>query len=103
MVQFQSMSRNNQMFLRASLAAALLATVVLFGARSVQAQSIPLANCEEGLQVNGATYRICMPQTWNGHLVVYAHGYVAPNPPVGLPEDQLTLPGIGGIDAVITN
>jgi pimeloyl-ACP methyl ester carboxylesterase len=91
------------MFLRASLAAALLATVVLFRAHAVQAQPIPLANCEEGLQASGATYRICMPATWNGDLMVFAHAYVAPNRPVGIPEDQLTLPGVGGIDTIVTN
>jgi pimeloyl-ACP methyl ester carboxylesterase len=26
-------------------------------------------------------------------LIVYAHGYVAPNRPVGIPEDQMLLPG----------
>jgi len=35
-----------------------------------------------------------MPDTvaWNGSLVVYAHGYVAFNEPIGIPESQLTLP-----------
>jgi pimeloyl-ACP methyl ester carboxylesterase len=51
-------------------------------------------NCVEGEQVGGAIYRICMPPEgfWNGDLFVYAHGYVAPNEPVGIPEDQLFLP-----------
>lgn len=52
----------------------------------------PLA-CEDGLQSSGATYRICMPAQWNNRLVVYAHGYVAPTRPVGIPEDQMRLPG----------
>jgi pimeloyl-ACP methyl ester carboxylesterase len=30
---------------------------------------------------------------WNGDLVVFAHGYVAFNEPVAIPEDQLGLPG----------
>jgi pimeloyl-ACP methyl ester carboxylesterase len=34
-----------------------------------------------------------MPTTWNGQLLVYAHGYVAPNRPLGIPEDQLGVPG----------
>ena len=52
------------------------------------------ANCVEGEQARGAIYRICMPTTvpWNGDLVLYAHGYVAPDEPVGIPEDQLFLP-----------
>ena len=36
---------------------------------------------------------ICIPPVgWNGHLVVYAHGYVAPQAPLALPLDELTLP-----------
>jgi len=34
-----------------------------------------------------------MPATWNGKLLVYAHGYVAPNRPLGIPEDQLGVAG----------
>lgn len=49
--------------------------------------------CTDGTQANGATYRICMPTTWNNWLVVYAHGYVAPNRPIGIPEDQMRIPG----------
>ncbi len=57
--------------------------------------------CEDGVQTSGAAYRICMPASWNGRLLVYAHGYVAPNEPLGIPQDQLTLPGGGGtIDQV---
>jgi pimeloyl-ACP methyl ester carboxylesterase len=59
---------------------------------------IPTAHlaCDpDGLQESGAVYRICMPTfpPWNGELVVYAHGYVSPTEPVGIPEDQMTLPG----------
>jgi pimeloyl-ACP methyl ester carboxylesterase len=31
-------------------------------------------------------------EEWNGDLVVYAHGYISPEEPIGLPEDQLVLP-----------
>lgn len=54
------------------------------------------STCEpDGRQASGAIYRICMPEAgrWNGDLVVYAHGYVAFNEPVKIPEDQLELPG----------
>lgn len=61
------------------------------------------AACEDGLQTTGATYRICMPATWNNKLVVYAHGYVAPNQPLGIPEDQMTLPGTNTtVDQIVT-
>jgi len=55
-----------------------------------------ISTCQpDGQQASGAIYRICMPEPddWNGDLVVYAHGYVAPDEPVGIPEDQLELPG----------
>jgi pimeloyl-ACP methyl ester carboxylesterase len=70
----------------------------LFG-RPAQSQStvqepgtIP-PGCVDGAQGSGAIYRICMPTTWNNKLVVYAHGYVAPNRPLGIPEDQMVIPG----------
>jgi pimeloyl-ACP methyl ester carboxylesterase len=55
----------------------------------------PLACDPDGTQASGAKYRICMPPQvlWNGDLLVHAHGYVSPTEPVGIPEDQLTLPG----------
>lgn len=61
-------------------------------ARSPQHSNMALS-CTDGAQTSGATYRICMPAQWNGDLVVYAHGYVAPNQPVGIPETQMILPG----------
>jgi len=50
------------------------------------------ADCADGTQTSGAIYRICMPSSWNGDLIVYAHGYMAPNQPVRIPEEQLHLP-----------
>ncbi|MFN8466363.1 MAG: alpha/beta fold hydrolase [Caldilineaceae bacterium] len=89
-------------------AAALLAAVLsLWSPRALHAQAgapaSPQETCEDGLQASGATYRICMPAFWNGDLMVYAHGYVSPTRPVGIPEDQLDLPGVGRIDTIITN
>lgn len=48
---------------------------------------------EDGRQTSGAEYRICMPPDWwyNGDLVIWAHGYVAYNEPIEIPEDQLCL------------
>jgi pimeloyl-ACP methyl ester carboxylesterase len=56
----------------------------------------PLApmTCEpDKAQTSGAIYRICMPAIWNGDLLVYAHGYVAANQPIGIPADQMYLGG----------
>ena len=98
------MIRHNSIILRILPAAALLAAVLLsFCPRPVHAQPAPQETCEDGLQASGAVYRICMPPVWNGDLMVYAHGYVPSTRPVGLPEDQLDLPGVGRIDTIITN
>jgi len=52
-------------------------------------------SCEDGYQDSGAVYRICMPPagSWNGDLLVYAHGYMAFNRAVEIPEDQMVVPG----------
>jgi pimeloyl-ACP methyl ester carboxylesterase len=34
---------------------------------------------------------ICIPPNWNGRLVMYAHGFVPAQAPLGLPTDELTL------------
>ena len=47
----------------------------------------PAAGCADGTLESGALYRVCFPDEWNGDMVVYAHGYVRPNDPVGLPPD----------------
>jgi alpha-beta hydrolase superfamily lysophospholipase len=49
----------------------------------------PVAGCTSGTLESGALYRVCFPADWNGELVVYAHGYVAPGEPVALPADDL--------------
>ena len=88
-------------FLALLLAGALLLTGLLPGGAPVaQAQAI----CDpDGQQASGAVYRICMPeQGWNGDLVVYAHGYVAFNEPIAIPEDQLTIPDGPSIPDMVT-
>jgi pimeloyl-ACP methyl ester carboxylesterase len=64
----------------------------------------PLACDPDGQQASGAVYRICMPSLlpWNGDLVVFAHGYVSPTEPVGIPEEQMTLPGGVSIADAVT-
>ena len=46
---------------------------------------------------------ICVPPAWNGDLVVFAHGYVAPtaDDPV-IPSDQLELPDGTSIPGIVT-
>ncbi len=60
------------------------------------------SNCKEG-NTNGAEWLICMPAQWNNDLVIFAHGYVDPNLPVGIPWDQLTVPDGTFIPALVNS
>ena len=55
------------------------------------AKAVPTASLE-----HGALYRICFPATWNGDLVLYAHGYVPAHQPLALPEDIIAGTSISG-------
>jgi pimeloyl-ACP methyl ester carboxylesterase len=56
----------------------------------------PTAGCSDGVLDQGALYRICFPSTWNGDLVLYAHGYVAPHHEIALPDDQVGGQSVSG-------
>jgi pimeloyl-ACP methyl ester carboxylesterase len=64
-------------------------------ALQVQAQTDP--GClYSGEYSNGALYCITMPPpapygTWNGDLVIFAHGYVAVNEPLAIPWSQMSF------------
>ena len=49
----------------------------------------PTAGCTDGQLEHGGIYRICFPETWNGDLVLYAHGYVAPQRELAIPDDDV--------------
>jgi len=77
---------------------ALAATVVAGAAtlKSVRAAGVTVLTGSIG----GAAYRIEMPSDWNGTLLLYSHGYVAPGQPnpahdVGDPAARHTAP-MGG-------
>lgn len=56
----------------------------------------------DGVQSSGAVYRICLPEgNYNGDLVIYAHGYVSPKEPAGIPESHLTLPDGTSIPQIV--
>ncbi len=38
---------------------------------------------------HGGLYRICFPHEWNGDLVLFAHGYVAPQNDLAMPEESV--------------
>lgn len=79
------------------------------GTTPVRPSSLPpaaAAACEDGTQASGAKYRICMPGPllpWNGDLVIFAHGYVAAQEPIAIPENQLHLPDGTSIPDTVTS
>ena len=79
-----------------AVVAGCLTTALLCVARPAVAGGLcTQSSCsEDAPQPSGALHRVCMPEPgcWNGDLVLFAHGYVAFNEPVAIPEDQLTLP-----------
>ena len=70
--------------------------------RSALAEAIP-EFCLEGTHAGGAEYLICVPENWHGSLIVYAHGYVAFNEPVGIPWDQLIFPDGISLPEIMTD
>ena len=49
----------------------------------------PSAGCVDGTLEHGALYQICFPGSWNGDLVLYAHGHVPADRPLALPGDTV--------------
>jgi hypothetical protein len=62
--------------------------------RSAFTQDIP-AGCEikipHGGEQGGEKYLICIPDGWEGELLIFAHGYVAFNQPIDIPWNQIIL------------
>ena len=56
----------------------------------------PSAGCSNGTLEHGALFRVCFPSSWNGDLVLYAHGYVSPDQPLSLPDDQVGGQSVSG-------
>ncbi len=49
----------------------------------------PVAGCADGVLEHGALYQICFPGSWNGDVVLYAHGHVPSGRPLAIPNDQV--------------
>ena len=82
-----------------SLGVAAFVLVITCLPGSARGQELP-ESCAQGVLPGPALSLFCVPEDgrWNGELVVFAHGYVAPDEPLGfynlvLPGG-LTLPGI---------
>ena len=87
---------------RAASATVVLAALLVAGAllRPAPAPAQSPGPCREGTLPGGALSLICVPASgWNGDLVVFAHGYVAPGGRLGFPH--LTLPGGFSLPGVI--
>jgi hypothetical protein len=88
-----------------SAVALLLVTAVIQSLTTAAAVSAAERgdNCDPDTpQPNGAIYRFCLPPGWvpGGGLVIYAHGYVFFNEPLGIPEDQLCFGEPGDMTCV---
>jgi pimeloyl-ACP methyl ester carboxylesterase len=75
-----------------------LLLVLVIPTASFSAQT-PFDGCDIGVFAEtGAEWAICMPEripglTWNGDLIIYAHGYVPDlGQPLSIPVDQYVLP-----------
>ncbi len=79
--------------------------VSVFPVGSAAAQSAPIPNCvpfpiDPANPATSEIYLICQPATWNGDLVMFAHGYVAINEPMTgflselVLSDGATIPGL---------
>jgi pimeloyl-ACP methyl ester carboxylesterase len=58
--------------------------------------------CVTGTQKSEAEYLICTPADWEAgdDLLVYAHGYMAPDRDIETPEDQMVIDGISITETV---
>src|SRR3954469_21585559 len=87
----------------AALCTAALTALVACGGDDVEAppaeQGEPAtAGCRDSvLTETSALYRVCFPETWNGDLVIYAHGYVSGDQPLAIPDDQVAGQSVSGI------
>ncbi len=65
----------------------LTVAMVLTTAVPVFADHSPNAAAEQLGVSNGAQYAMFVPETWNGRLVLWAHGFVDPGAPIALPDE----------------
>ena len=69
----------------------LMKLILIFVSLSllIFAQDILPESCCTYNKKSGEKILICKPEQWNGDLMVYAHGYVAPQKELELPLDEL--------------
>ncbi|MFO7742967.1 MAG: hypothetical protein R6X31_11700 [Anaerolineae bacterium] len=72
-------------------------------AEAGETASVADTECITGTQDSGAKYLICWPEGWtadDGDLMVYAHGYMAPDRDIEIPQDQMVLNGVSITETV---
>jgi pimeloyl-ACP methyl ester carboxylesterase len=84
---------------RISRCVAICVALIAMWAWAAQAETALPQECvthllptDDARYPNDQIVLICVPAQWNGDVVVYAHGYVAPQLPLALPLGELTLP-----------
>ncbi|MFW6115448.1 MAG: hypothetical protein ACOC7Y_00140 [Chloroflexota bacterium] len=70
--------------------------------QTAETASVTSTECLTGTQDSGAEYLICQPADWDsgGDLLVYAHGYMAPDRDIEIPRDQMVIDGISITETV---
>jgi pimeloyl-ACP methyl ester carboxylesterase len=83
-----------------SAAASADAPAGVIGAR--EPISVASTDCATGTQESDAKYLICVPDGWDAtdDLLVYAHGYMAPDREIEIPQDQMVIDGVSVTETV---
>jgi pimeloyl-ACP methyl ester carboxylesterase len=91
-----------RIFLARAARSALVVTALLAGLPAPALSQASTCSADR-VQASKAITRVCMPASgqWNGDLVIFAHGYVSPEVPLGIPEDQLSLPDGTSIPGIL--
>lgn len=63
--------------------------------QTAEKASLTSTRCLTGTQESDAEYLICRPDEWvpGGDLLVYAHGYMAPDRDTEIPQEQMVING----------
>lgn len=64
-------------------------TRVAMSAAAVRTPAPAFVGCKDGTLSSGALWQICLPPSWNGSVIVWAHGYVSPFQPLAIPTDAV--------------
>lgn len=82
------------------LAVAVFLAFPLLVAHPGSAAAATPGPCQDGPFPSGAFWRVCVPISgWNGQLVIFAHGYVPPQEPLGF--QNLVLPDGTSLPALV--